>query len=120
MALKIVQLKVSDLSLKANDLMIGSFDRNLASSAAGELTSLNLHSVNSAQIVQIKPQSVDYAVTLGQIEFAIFGGNINAKAVISWFSGWRATGKFMLKSANAPQLLAAFASKTNQTASREC
>ncbi|MBC7756765.1 MAG: hypothetical protein H7Z20_09060 [Bdellovibrio sp.] len=141
--LKIAQLNISDLSFKANDLVLGPFGGNLALSAAGELASLDLQRVDSTLIVQIKPLGTDYAVTLtgnhwplplkpqmvfdtlkanaiihqhqmtvSQIEGAIFGGNISAQAVLDWSTSWRTTGKFKLTSANAPQLLTAFASKT--------
>ena len=140
--LKIAQLNLSDISFKANDLVLGPFDGNLALSAAGELTSLDLHSIDEALIAQIKPLGSEYVVTLtgnhwplplnpkivfdtlkasasihqnkmtfSQIDGAIFGGNISAKAVLDWSNGWRTTGKFKLTSANAPQLLTAFASK---------
>jgi AsmA-like C-terminal region len=52
-------------------------------------------------------------MTFSQIDGAIFGGNINAKAVLDWTSDWHATGSFALTNANAPQLLKAFASKAS-------
>ena len=52
-------------------------------------------------------------LTFNQIEGTIFGGNISAKAELNWSDGWHATGKFKLISANTPQLLTAFAGKTN-------
>ena len=51
--LQIAQLNVSNLCFKANDLVLGPFDGNLVLSAAGELTSLDLHCIDSALIVQI-------------------------------------------------------------------
>ncbi len=62
--LQIAQLNMSNLRFKANDLVLGPFDGNLVLSAAGALTSLDLHSIDSALIVQINPLGDDYAVTL--------------------------------------------------------
>ena len=142
--LQIAQLNVSNLRFKANDLVLGPFDGNLVLSAAGALTSVELHSIDSALNVQINPLGDDYAITLtgnhwplpfkpsivfetlkvgaslhqnkltfNQIEGGMFGGNISATAALDWSDGWRANGKFKLTSANTPQLLTAFASKTN-------
>ena len=52
-------------------------------------------------------------MTFSQIEGAIFGGNISAQAVLDWSNGWHTMGNFTLTSANAPQLLSAFASKAS-------
>ncbi len=142
--LQIAQLNVINLRFKANDLVIGPFDGNLVLSASGALTSLDIHSIDNALIVQINSLGDDYAVTItgnhwplpfkpnivietlkvgaslhqnqltfSQIEGAIFGGNISATAALDWSEGWHATGKFKLASTNTPQLLTAFASKTN-------
>ena len=158
-SLKVEQLKLSDLSFKLKDLVLGPFDGNLALNKAGALNSVDLTSsdltgsdLNStglnanahALTAKIKPQGEDYAITLtgvnwplplnpkivfnelqananihqnqmtfSQIDGAMFGGNIHAKAVLDWSSDWRTTGNFTLTNANAPQLLQAFASKAN-------
>ena len=52
-------------------------------------------------------------MTFSQIEGAMFGGNISAKAVLDWSSGWHITANFMLTNANTPQLLTAFTSKAS-------
>ncbi len=52
-------------------------------------------------------------MTFSQIDGAIFGGNISAKAMLDWSGDWRTTGSFTLTNANAPQLLKAFASKAS-------
>jgi hypothetical protein len=52
-------------------------------------------------------------LTFSQINGEMFGGNINAKAVLDWSGDWRTTGSFTLTNANAPQLLKAFASKAS-------
>ncbi len=52
-------------------------------------------------------------ITFSQIDGALFGGNINAKAVLDWSGDWHTTGSFTLINANAPQLLKAFASKAS-------
>ena len=49
-------------------------------------------------------------ITFSQIDGAIFGGNISAKAVLDWSGDWRATGNFTLTNANSAQLLKAFTS----------
>ena len=52
-------------------------------------------------------------MTFSQIDGALFGGNISAKAVLDWSSGWHATGNFTLTNAHSAQLLKAFASKAS-------
>ena len=52
-------------------------------------------------------------MTFSQISGAMFGGNISAKAVLDWSSGWHTTGNFTLTNANAQQLLKAFANKAS-------
>ena len=52
-------------------------------------------------------------MTFSQINGAIFGGNISAKAVLDWSNGWHTTGDFTLTNANSPQLLKAFSSKAS-------
>ena len=49
-------------------------------------------------------------MTFSQIDGAIFGGNISAKAVLDWSGDWRTTGNFTLTNANSAQLLKAFTS----------
>ena len=155
-SLKIEQLNVSDLRFKVNDLVLGSFDGKLALNAAGELNSLDLHSIDGTLKALIKRsfanrpvanlpgaiQDMDYTIALtgtkwplplnpnivfdelkanadihqnqmnfSQIEGAMFGGNISAKAVLNWANGWHTTASFTLTNANVPQLLKAFASK---------
>ena len=48
-----------------------------------------------------------------QIDGAIFGGKLSAKAVLDWSGDWHATGNFTLTNANSAQLLKAFASKAS-------
>ena len=52
-------------------------------------------------------------MTFSQIDGAIFGGNISAKAMLDWSGDWHATGSFTLTNANSAQLLKAFASKAS-------
>ena len=52
-------------------------------------------------------------MTFSQISGAMFGGNISAKAVLDWSSGWHTTGNFTLTNANAQQLLKAFTNKAS-------
>ena len=143
-SLKVEQLNLSNLRFKVKDLVLGPFDGNLVLNEAGKLNSVNLYGVDQSLSVQIKPQAMDYAITLtgtnwplplnpkivfdelkananihqnqmtfSQINGAMFGGNISAKAVLDWTSGWHTTGNFTLTNANAPQLLKAFASKAS-------
>ena len=157
-SLKIEQLNVSDLRFKVNDLVLVPFDGKLALNAAGELNSLDLHSIDGTLKALIKRsfanrpvanlpdaiQDKNYAIALtgtkwplplnpnivfdelkanavihqnqmnfSQIEGAMFGGNISAKAVLNWANGWHTTASFTLTNANVPQLLKAFASKAS-------
>ena len=63
-SLKVEQLNLSDLRFKVKDLMIGPFDGNLLLNEARELSSVNLHGIDQSLSVQIKPQAMDYAITL--------------------------------------------------------
>jgi hypothetical protein len=49
-------------------------------------------------------------VNFSQINASIYGGNLTARAIVSWSKQWVAAGNFSLTQANTPQLLKAFSS----------
>jgi hypothetical protein len=48
-------------------------------------------------------------VNFSQIDGSIYGGNLTARAIVSWSKQWVAAGNFSLSQANTPQLLKNFA-----------
>jgi hypothetical protein len=137
--LKIEQINLRKIVLQIRDLEIGTFDGKVELAESREVKSYHLNSDTLSAQITPQGSSFDVAligtswplpmnpkvvfdefkasgtfnqtqINFSQIEGNIYGGSVNARAVVDWSSEWSAAGNFVLSNATLSRLLSAFGS----------